>query len=120
MENYNILKIKLTAILSCIDQYTSEPSIKTILDETYKAMECKDFETLTYLTKEISLWYKKNIAEIIRNTYVDNKEIHVENSENINAINDILTKNSKKFHKEVSSDSTQKNNDLILSNIINL
>ena len=77
--NYQILKIKLSQIIECIDHYTSEPSINVLLVEGKTALENDDINVLNYVIKELMFWYQNNIQKICNNQYVTNKEVHVKN-----------------------------------------
>lgn len=65
MESIAIIKIKLTGIIGCLKQYTSEPTIKSIIDSLQSAMIENDFDIVLFACKEIDEWYKKNISRAV-------------------------------------------------------
>ena len=77
--NYQILKIRLSQIIECIDRYTSEPSIMVLLKESKKALTENNLDILEYIIKELILWYQNNITDIHNNPYVTNFDVHLNN-----------------------------------------
>ncbi|MCH5139175.1 hypothetical protein JMF89_18610 [Clostridiaceae bacterium UIB06] len=97
MESITILKIRLQGIIGCIDQYTSEPTITTIKDSLETALLENNFEVILFACKEIDKWYEKNIAQVLSNEFVGNKNVHKENCELIKGIITDLEENSEKY-----------------------
>lgn len=78
--NYQILKIKLSQIIECIDYYTSEPSINILINEVRNAIAHDKQDVILYLIKELMIWYQDNMQYIMKNEFVTNKEVHLKNS----------------------------------------
>lgn len=122
MENFEIIRIKLTGIIECIKEYTSEPTISNIIDSLSSALLNREFDVILFLCKEIKEWYQNNIRKILENEYVDNKNEHEKNIAIISNIIDTLESNEQEYKKEfdLSNKSTTTNNfkDSIISNMI--
>lgn len=79
MESIAVLRIKLSGIIGCIDEYTSDPPIKAIIDGLNAALLESDFKMILFTCEEIDKWYKKNIGNILGNDFVFNKDSHMQN-----------------------------------------
>lgn len=78
--NYQILKIRLSQIMECISDYTSEASIRILLEEGKKALRDDNIEVLKYVINEFILWYSQNIIKIRNNEFVTNYDVHYRNT----------------------------------------
>lgn len=78
--NYQILKIRLSQIMECINDYTSEASIRILLEEGTKALRDDNIEVLKYVINELILWYSQNIIKIKNNEFVTNYDVHYRNT----------------------------------------
>lgn len=102
MKSIAILKIQLQGIISCIEKYTSEPSITTIRDSLTTALSENNFEIILFSCSEIYKWYGKNISQICSNEFVSNKSVHKENFQLIKNIIAELEENSMKYKNVLS------------------
>lgn len=100
MENIEILKIKITGIVECIRQYTSEPSITNIINNLTNALQENKYEIILFACKEIKKWYPENIEKILSNDYVVNPNCHKENVLLIASIVADLENNEAKYKHE--------------------
>lgn len=90
--SYQILKIKLSQIIECVDGYSSEPSINVLLKEGKKALENDDINILDYVIKELIIWYQNNIQNIHDNEFVFNYDVHLKNISILKELFDFIEK----------------------------
>lgn len=103
MESVAILKIRLTGIIGCINTYTSEPTISSIIDALATALGENDFDIILFSCKELKVWYQKNISAINSNQFVFNKEVHSENRILIDRIISDLEENCELYKEQFDS-----------------
>lgn len=103
MNSISIIKIQLTGIMGCIDDYTSEPTITTVVTSLKEALQENDYEIILYACKEIEKWYQKNIHAILSNEWVFNHDVHRENVPLIKNIIQELETNEKNYKLELDS-----------------
>lgn len=72
------LTIEIEGIYGTIADYTSKPHIKNVTTQLRRAVEERQIEDIIYLLQEVDRWYEKNQSAIQRNSYVYNKEDHIE------------------------------------------
>ena len=84
--NYQILKIKLAQIIECVDYYTGEPSINTLLKNGKDALFHDDIEVIKFTIKELIEWYSIHLNKICKDDFLDNKDVHKKNKETLNEL----------------------------------
>ena len=116
MLNYEILKIKLKSIISCIKDYTNEPSISYTCNELENKLEkCNmNYDVLNYCCRKIYEWYKNNFEKIYNNRYVLNKDVHEDNIKELEEILENININQNKYEILFSKEKTKKD-DLMIS-----
>lgn len=102
MESIEIIKIRLTGIIGCIDEYTSEPTITAIIKSLSKALSENEFNIILFSCKEIEKWYQKNISNILSNEFVLNHDVHRENIHLIREIINNLETNHDCYKQELN------------------
>lgn len=100
MENMKTIKIKLTGIIGCIMEYTSDPSMSTIINSLTDALKNNDFDVILFTCKEINSWYKNNISKILSNNWASYKDTHKKNLTEIQQIVSDLESNQDKYKQE--------------------
>lgn len=88
MKNYEITKIQLQRIKECVEEYTSDPAITTVLSSLSTALDEMNYDIILFACKQIDRWYQEKLGKILANEYVFNKDTHQENS---NLIKDIVS-----------------------------
>lgn len=99
IESIDILNIRLSGIIGCIKEYTSEPTIMSVINSLSKALIDNNYDIILFSCKEIEKWYQQNIRAILSNRYVHNYDAHRENITKIGSIAHSLQENEAYYRK---------------------
>lgn len=123
MQSFEIIKIQLTGIIRCVDKYTSEPSITTVLESLSNALSQNDYDVIMFSCKEIEKWYQRNLSKILSNEYVTNPDVHRDNIPLLKSIIAELEGNREEYRHEFEATVLPKQSgiitDAMLSNLLN-
>lgn len=123
MQDFEITKIKLQRITKCIEEYTSEPAITTILNSLSIAITRKKFNVILYSCKEIDKWYQEHIDRILTNRFVANPDAHRQNCAIIKEIISDLEAHEDEYTQQFESfvvpAGAPRMTDAILENLVN-
>ena len=116
MDPYKQLKLEFKGIRNTIEEYTSGGNITNFLDGLESALEIDDFEYVQYYLNEITLWYEKNIREILTNQFVFDGQDHERNLKIVQDINKKLeTYNFENVESKNNQSTELKNPKIFLS-----
>lgn len=114
------IKFEYDGIKGNINKYSGDDYIANLLDELGKSINSEDKEEIIYLLSKVNDWYSKNQGNIQSNSYVFNKEQHLQNQstlmnfyKELKEVNSNITNTVKKEdYRENMSELTKKETEI--------
>ena len=86
MDTLKLLRIEFEGIKDTINDYTTQGNVNNHLNQLEIALKKNDLAAMRYCLHELVKWYGNNIAEILRNRFVNNPNDQERNKELIEKI----------------------------------